>query len=236
VESLSSENISTGVVTGACTVKLLNLGITSYKDTWDLQKKIQRSLIEGTGEEKLILCSHHPVITIGKSGDKSNLLASEQTLKEKNISFFEIERGGDITFHSPEQIILYPILSLENEERDVGKYMRNLEEVIIRTLKDFSIPAVRNSGKTGVWVENNAQLPIRKISSIGVKMSRWKTLHGASLNVLNCQKGFDLITPCGINGVLMTSIEEELKEKISFNVIEEKLVKNFVDVFNRKIK
>lgn len=195
-----------------------DLGKIDYQSAWDYQKKLQRGLIDGTGEETLLLCEHLPVITVGKSGKSDNILLSTEELKQKNVSLFEIERGGDVTYHGLGQIVGYPILNLNHYKRDVGWYLRKLEEIIIESLREFDIDAVRFPDRTGVWTRHTDDgrfLAERKIASIGVRLSRWCTMHGFSLNVMNCSEGFALINPCGFTDIRVTSIEEELIERQS---------------------
>lgn len=191
-----------------------------YEKAWAEQRALQRHLIENEGPDTLMLCEHNPVITIGRSGNRSNVVASTTELEARGVSTFEVERGGDVTYHGPGQLVAYPILDLNRHRRDVGWYMRSLEEVIIRTLQEFEIKGIRFPGRTGVWtqpIENvidfsgiePSVLP-RKIASIGVRISRWRTLHGISLNVGDCREGFRLINPCGFTDIEVTSIEQEL--------------------------
>lgn len=178
-----------------------------------MQREIQRANIDGVGAQTLLLCEHEPVITLGRSTKSGNVLASREFLSSRGVEVLEIERGGDVTYHGPGQLVGYPLLDLSPLKRDVGWYMRSLEEVILRTLQDFSIPAVRVPERTGVWTEhteNDSFFPYRKVSSIGVRISRWCTLHGFSLNVRNCSSGFSLINPCGFTDVRVTSLEEEM--------------------------
>lgn len=192
--------------------RLVELGRIPYERAWELQKEAQRALIDGAGEEVIFFCEHEPVITIGKSGAEGNVLVSKEVLAQRKVSLFNIERGGDVTYHGPGQLVVYPILDLTTRRTDVGWYMRCLEDVIIKSLESWNIQSGRIVGKTGVWTnlpKDGTNSEPRKIASIGVRMSRWKTLHGFSLNVRNCREGFNLINPCGMPGVQVTSIEEE---------------------------
>jgi len=195
-------------------LKVLNLGLKPYSEVWELQKQLQQELISGTAQETLIICQHNPVITLGTSADSSNILVNEAILKEKSVELFKIERGGDVTFHGPGQLVAYPILNLNNHRRDVDWYLRTLEAVIIQTLKVFDIEGYRITGKTGVWIHphddtsSDAQRE-RKIASIGVRLSRWCSMHGLALNIKDCSAGFSLINPCGFNDIVSTSIEQE---------------------------
>ena len=189
------------------------LGLLPYREAWEVQKELQQRLIKGEGEDTLLLCEHPPVITLGRSAKPENVLASEAELAKQNVEVIPIERGGDVTFHGPGQLVAYPIIDLTKKRQDVGWYMRAIEEVIIRTLARFDIEGVRIPGKTGVWISRTPeQAPTvkeRKIASLGVRISRWKTLHGFSINVLNSKQGFSLINPCGFADIEVTSIEEE---------------------------
>lgn len=216
-------------------IKLLPLGTRPYPEVWELQQRLQRELIEAavaearaaevsdggnlstlatttTATDTLIACSHPPVITIGRSGSINNLIVSAEQLKTEGIELFEIERGGDITYHGPEQVILYPIINLAKKRRDVGWYMRTLEEVVIKSLADFGIIGTRIEGKTGVWIKSDSGEPPRKISSIGVRLSRWCSMHGVAVNILPCVQQFSFIHPCGMPGTVITSVFEEQKK------------------------
>lgn len=196
---------------------------------WDLQKKVREDLMNGSGPEYLILCSHPPVITIGRSGSVQNILTPQSELNVKGIEIIEVERGGDVTYHSPEQLIAYPILNLSNRKKDVDWYMRSLEEVIIRVLSNFDIIGKRVKGRTGVWIQKGTFE--QKIASMGIRISRWFTLHGLSINVRNCSEGFSAINPCGLIGAQVTSIEEQLKRTIEPSDILNTFCLAFLDVF-----
>lgn len=173
--------------------------------------------------DTLIVCSHPPVITIGRSGSIDNLLISAEQLRAEGIELFEIERGGDITYHGPEQVILYPIINLAKKRRDVGWYMRTLEEVVIKTLSQFGVIGARIEGKTGVWIVPTSGEPPRKISSIGVRLSRWCSMHGVAVNILPCVQQFKFIHPCGMPGTVITSVFEEQKKLSYSNLMVEDL-------------
>lgn len=223
-------------------LKIINLGLKDYNYVWELQKSLQKKLIDNDPDDYLIVCSHPQVITLGRSSDKNNILASKEELDKQHINIIKIERGGDVTWHGPEQIILYPILNLNRHKRDVAWYLRNLEEVVIRTLNNLDIKTKRVEGDTGVWIDTNENR--RKISSLGVRISRWCTLHGLSLNVLNCQNSFNLINPCGFSDILSTSVLSELPkttnnlansetlEQNLYNSTKESMINNFLTVFN----
>ena len=223
-----------------------DLGIIDYKEAWDYQEKLLqqnvsiksaiRNDIALTGkpetENYFLLCEHTPVYTLGKSGDMKNVLMSEAELDANNIQFFKTNRGGDITFHGPQQIVGYPILDLEKFYTDIGKYLRNLEEVIILTIAEYGIKGERSEGETGVWIEPGIKGKERKICAIGVRCSRWITMHGFALNVNTDLTYFDNIIPCGIANKQVTSTEKELGKKVDFEEIKEKIQYNFKKVFN----
>ena len=184
----------------------------------------QRVLSENAGPY-LILTEHDPVITIGKSGSRQNLLVNTRYLETRGIDVIENDRGGDITFHGPGQIVGYPIINLADFKKDIHWYLRSLEEVIIKTLDLFGLKSIRNDGLTGVWIEN------RKICAIGVKTSRWITMHGFALNVNTELDHFDLIVPCGIRDKSVTSISSELGNTIDLNDVMNKVISQFEIVF-----
>lgn len=218
------------------------LGLKDYKETWDLQEELFQEIldtkIKNRREETSIdtqnhfLFVEHPhVYTLGKNGDIKNLLLSEDQLKEKKASFYPINRGGDITYHGPGQIIGYPILDLENFFRDIHRYLRTLEEVIILTLKDYGLKPERSKGETGVWLDVGTPFA-RKICAMGVRASRWVTMHGFALNVNTDLGYFDHIVPCGIKDKAVTSLKVELgKDKIDENELKTKIKANFEKLF-----
>ena len=179
-----------------------------------------------------LLCEHPPVYTLGKSGKKENVLMSDDELEENNIAFFNTNRGGDITFHGLGQIVGYPILDLEKYYTDIGKYLRNLEELVILTIAEYGIKGERSKGETGVWIEPGVAGKERKICAIGVRCSRWITMHGFALNVNTQLDYFNNIIPCGIENKQVTSIEKELERKIDYAEVKEKIKKNFELVFD----
>lgn len=201
-------------------LEVQDLGRKDYKETWDFQEALfaktlatkvsnRRNGSSDPTTNHLLFVEHPHVFTLGKSGDIENLLASEALLKEKEASFYKINRGGDITYHGPGQIVAYPILDLENFFTDIHKYLRFLEEAVILTLADFNISATRSKGETGVWLDVGTPFA-RKICAMGVRASRWVTMHGLALNV-NVDLGyFDLMIPCGIKGKAVTSMAAEL--------------------------
>jgi len=223
-------------------IKLQDLGKKDYKETWDYQEELFKSIvdikIQNRREDTFVETSNyflfveHPhVYTLGKSGDISNLLLSEKQLQERGATFYKINRGGDITYHGPGQIVGYPILDLENFFTDIHKYLRFLEEVIILTLAEYNITGTRSEGETGVWLDVGTPFA-RKICAIGVRASRWVTMHGFALNV-NANLGyFDNIIPCGIKGKAVTSLQVELGvENVNEQEVKEKILKHFSKLF-----
>jgi lipoyl(octanoyl) transferase len=224
------------------TILLKDLGNKDYKTTWDYQEELFKGIVdlkiqnrrENTDVETpnyFLFVEHPHVYTLGKSGDLSNLLLSEKQLVDKGAGFYRINRGGDITYHGPGQIVGYPILDLENFFTDIHKYLRLLEEVIILTLKEYNIIGVRSQGETGVWIDVGTPFT-RKICAMGVRASRWVTMHGFALNV-NANLGyFDNIIPCGIKGKAVTSLHVELgMEKVDEEEVKEKILRHFSDLF-----
>jgi lipoyl(octanoyl) transferase len=223
-------------------------GKIDYKSAWDKQEvlllenvaiktaarkenKDQLPMLLPTTNH-LIFCEHSAVYTLGKSGNISNVLLSEEEMSEKGIEFYRTNRGGDITFHGEGQIVGYPILDLEKFQTDIGVYLRNIEEVIIKTIADFGIKGERSSGETGVWIDNEIPGKERKICAIGVRCSRWITMHGFALNVNTDLGFFNNIVPCGIQDKKVTSIEKEIGYQPDIELVKEKLKKNFELVFN----
>jgi lipoyl(octanoyl) transferase len=223
-----------------------DFGSINYQSAWDYQEKLlQENVAIKTAirndaflSEKLytkhyfLLCEHAPVYTLGKSGDMGNVLLSEAELKKNNIEFFRTNRGGDITFHGPQQIVGYPILDLEKFYTDIGKYLRNLEEVIILTIKEYGIIGERSPGETGVWIEPGIVGKERKICAIGVRCSRWITMHGFALNVNTDLSYFNNIVPCGIANKQVTSIQKELGRQVDYEAVKDSIKANFKKVFN----
>jgi len=183
----------------------------------------------------LLFVEHYPVFTLGKSGDINNLLTNKEFLTENKIEFFKTNRGGDITFHGPGQIVVYPILDLDNFFTDIHKYLRTLEEVIIATLSDYGILGFRIDGQTGVWV-GKGKFPAQKICAFGVRASRWVTMHGMSLNVNTNLDYFKYIVPCGINDKGVTSIKEELGRKVLLSEVKKKIARHFINFFEVETK
>jgi lipoyl(octanoyl) transferase len=179
----------------------------------------------------LLFVEHPPVYTLGKSGNEDNILMSQQDLKINGIEFFHINRGGDITFHGPEQLVGYPILDLDKFKTDIGWYLRSLEEVIIMTMAEYGLTGERSKGETGVWIEPGKKGKERKICAMGIKCSRWITMHGFALNVNTDLNYFNNIIPCGIQNKQVTSLEKELGKKVSMDEVKEKIKRNFEEVF-----
>lgn len=183
---------------------MVSLGLTPYEEALELQRALARERISGAiPEDMLLLVEHPPVVTMGRSAKASNLISSSDYLASKGVELFEVERGGDVTFHGPGQLVGYPIIDLKRHRQDLHWFLRQVEEALIRTLAAYSIPGERTTGYTGVWTNG------RKIASIGVHTRDWVTWHGFALNVTTDLSYFDLIVPCGIDGVTMTSIESE---------------------------
>jgi lipoyl(octanoyl) transferase len=189
-------------------LQLIDLGSIDYELCWKFQKELQHKLIAGEIAPTLLTCSHPAVITLGKGTREENLKLGLDEIESRGIKVFRVERGGDVTYHGTGQIVLYPILNLSFLRKDVDWYMRSLEQVMIDTLAFFEIEAGRIPGKTGVWIRHAEGE--RKIGSIGVRLSRWCSMHGLALNIDECKQGFSLIHPCGMKNVEVTSIREEL--------------------------
>lgn len=225
-------------------VILRNLGKIDYKDAWDYQEKLFQEVIDvklanrELKEEQqtettnyLLFCEHPHVYTLGKSGNEENLLLNENGLKQKEATFYKINRGGDITYHGPGQLVGYPIIDLDNFFTDIHIYLRNLEEAIILTLKDYGIVAGRIDGMTGVWLDHIAKKNPRKICAIGVKTSRWVTMHGFAFNVNANLDYFKNIVPCGITDKAVTSLDKELNRSMDMTEVADKVKKHLADIF-----
>lgn len=222
-------------------ILLKDLKIKDYKETWDYQSELLQEIVDvkignrrnnlGKETENHFLFVEHPhVYTLGKSGDLSNLLLNEKQLEEKGATFYKINRGGDITYHGPGQIVGYPILDLENFFTDIHKYLRLLEETIILTIAEYGLKGARSDGETGVWLDVGTPFA-RKICALGIRSSRWVTMHGFALNVNTNLGYFDNIIPCGIRGKAVASMEAELGEKINLEEVKEKILKHFKALF-----
>lgn len=229
------------------TVFVEDLGVKDYKETWDYQELLFQQILDlkirNRREETsldtpnyFIFVEHPHVYTLGKSGDIQNLLVDENELSAKGAKFYKINRGGDITYHGPGQIVGYPILDLDNFFTDIHKYLRLLEEMVILTLDEYGLKGERSKGETGVWLDVGTAFA-RKICAMGVRASRWVTMHGFALNV-NADLGyFDMMIPCGIKDKAVTSLNVELgKEKVDMNEVKEKLLKHFAELFESEIK
>ena len=204
----------------------LDLGFIDYKEAWDIQKEIFSLRISGGTSDVLLLLEHPNTYTLGKTANRQNLKGTDEYLKENQISVYDIDRGGDITYHGPGQLVGYPIIDLNSWYKDSHKYLRTLEEVIIRTCRHYNLMCERNAKYTGVWINN------RKIAAIGVKISHWVTMHGFAFNVNTNLKLFDGIIPCGINDKTVTSLKEELNKDIDIQEVKLLLLKNFEEIFN----
>lgn len=236
-----------------------DLAQMNYQEAWDYQEKLLQNNVkiksaaytvqtEVAGAETppslapsqstshhLLFVEHPPVYTLGKSGHEEHILISQQEMKEKGMSFYRTNRGGDITFHGPEQIVGYPIFDLEKFYTDIGKYLRNIEEVIILTMSEYGLKGERSAGETGVWIDTAIVGKERKICAIGVRCSRWVTMHGFAFNVNTDLSYFGNIIPCGIQNKQVTSLEKELGRKIPLEEVKEKLKRNFEKVFEIKL-
>lgn len=228
-------------------IEVQELGLKDYKQTWDYQEQLFETVVDVKIKNRkenttlftpnyFLFVEHPHVYTLGKSGDMSNLLLNETQLIEKGATFYKTNRGGDITYHGPGQIVGYPILDLENFFTDIHKYLRLLEEMIILTLAEYGIKAARSEGETGVWLDVGTPFA-RKICALGVRSSRWVTMHGFALNV-NANLGyFDNIIPCGIKGKAVTSLNVELgKKEVNETEVKEKLLKHFEILFEAELK
>lgn len=222
-------------------ILLRDLKSKDYKETWDYQTDLlqeivdvkidnRRNNLERETENHFLFVEHPHVYTLGKSGDLSNLLLNEKQLEEKGATFYKINRGGDITYHGPGQIVGYPILDLENFFTDIHKYLRLLEETIILTIAEYGLKGERSDGETGVWLDVGTPFA-RKICALGIRSSRWVTMHGFALNVNTNLGYFDNIIPCGIRGKAVASMEAELGEKLDLEEVKEKILKHFKALF-----
>ena len=223
-------------------VEFEDLGLIDYKQCWDYQTKLFDATVQLKIQNRkfpdnsistknhLIFCEHPHVYTLGKSGDLKNLLIDGQKRKEKNISFYKINRGGDITYHCPGQLVVYPILDLDYFFSDIHKYLRLLEETVILTLQDYGVFGQRLEGFTGVWVDDKKETP-RKICAIGVKCSRWVTMHGIGFNINSNLDYFKHIVPCGIEDKSVTSLQKETNQEIDMEELKLRFKKNFKNLF-----
>ena len=220
------------------TVYFEDLGERSYRDVWDYQESLLQANVAlkqaGRGNETrhhLLFVTHPPVYTLGKSGDPQHVLISEEERVARSIEYFHTNRGGDITFHGPGQLVVYPILDLEKFERDIGKYLRNLEEVVIQLLAEYGLTGERSAGETGVWLEPHVPMRARKICAIGVRCSRWISMHGLALNVHTDLNYFRHIVPCGIADKQVTSLAQELSRSPSLEEVKARMKHHFSERF-----
>ena len=224
--------------------QFIHLGLKDYQEAWDFQEALfKKSVDQKIANRKLpeveqvetknylIFCEHPHVYTLGKSGDENHLLANDAFLKEKEASFYKINRGGNITYHGPGQIVGYPILDLDHFFTDIHKYLRYLEEAVIRTLNEYDIESGRVDGLTGVWLDGDDEKKARKICALGVKSSRWVTMHGFAFNVNSNLEYFNYIVPCGIQDKAVTSLSKELGRELDMKEVEEKLKKHLATIF-----
>lgn len=228
--------------------EVVDLGLIDYQKAWDYQTEVFNSILEVKKNNRtlpdaahqptrnyLFFCEHPPVFTLGKSGAAANLLASQAELEKRGATYVHTNRGGDITFHGPGQLVVYPVIDLENFFTDIHLYMRNLEEAVILTLNEFSVQGDRIPGLTGVWISGGTNGPSRKICALGVKTSRWVTMHGLALNVHVDLSFFDLIVPCGITDKTVTSLEKEMRHKTAMSDVKARLKNNLASVFTMKL-
>jgi lipoyl(octanoyl) transferase len=222
------------------TVLFEDCGRIGYQEAWDYQERLLQQVIGArtsgaSGAGYLLFCEHPPVYTLGKSGHMEHVLIDDAERQAKGIGFYKTNRGGDITFHGPGQLVAYPILDLEYFGTDIGKYLRNLERVIIDTLADFGLNGERSPGETGVWLEPQVKGRERKICAMGVRCSRWVTMHGLALNVNTNLDFFNHIVPCGIAQKQVTSLARELGAPVDETLVKEKVKGHFEAVFGMRL-
>ncbi|MDB4126753.1 lipoyl(octanoyl) transferase LipB [Flavobacteriales bacterium] len=226
-------------------VSFKDLGLIDYKQCWEFQEELFAEILAVKSSNRkenktistknhLIFCEHPHVYTLGKSGDEKNLLVNEDYLKSRGATFHRINRGGDITYHGPGQIVGYPILDLDNFFTDIHKYLRFLEEAVIMTLKEYGLASERSPGETGVWFDVGTS-KARKICALGVKSSRWVTMHGFAFNVNSDLSYFGNIIPCGITDKSVTSLQKELGKEINMNEVKNKLKAHLIELFEIEI-
>lgn len=231
------------------TTQFQHLGLIDYQQAWDYQEKLFAEILDIKVANRklpeneqlptpnyLLFCQHPHVYTLGKSGHPEHLLLDEAGLKEADATYYKINRGGDITYHGPGQLVGYPIIDLENFFTDIHKYLRLLEEAVIRTLAEYGIEAGRIEGLTGVWLDHIAQKKPRKICALGVKSSRWATMHGFAFNINTDLSYFGNIVPCGITDKAVTSLNEELGRSIPMEDVEHKMKQQLTDLFSFQFK
>ena len=223
-----------------------DMGIRSYQPSWDYQEALllkntqikwaarqnEQDVKTTNTEHRLLMVEHNPVFTLGKSGKREHVLVSEEQLKNLGIEFFHINRGGDVTYHGLQQIVGYPILDLDKFKTDLGWYLRSLEQVIIDVMAEYGLKGERSAGETGVWLQPEDPFMARKICAMGIKCSRWITMHGFALNVNTDLSHFEFIVPCGIQGKTVTSLEKELGHKVNYEAVKEKIKKHFQLIFD----
>lgn len=219
-----------------------NLGLTSYKDTWDYQEQLFQEVIyakrndDASKEQYILFCEHNHVYTLGKSGDRSNLLIAEHVCKSKNIDFFPIDRGGDITYHGPGQLVVYPIIDLDEFGIGIKSYISMIEDVVIDVLNQYGIKGEKDDKAMGVWIDKDTPTKARKICAIGVKASRFVTMHGLALNVNADLSYFNYINPCGFTDKAVTSMQQELGKEADFEDVSEKMKDAFKRIFDIEYK
>lgn len=229
-------------------VNFIDLGLIDYKECWDYQEQLFREIVDvktanrqlpeseqNSTKNYLLFCEHPHVYTLGKSGTEDNLLIDKARLNGKDINYYKINRGGDITYHGPGQLVGYPILDLDNFFTDIHKYLRYLEEAIILTLADYNIKGGRIKGATGVWIDANNLTKARKICAMGVRCSRWVTMHGFAFNVNANLSYFDNIVPCGIPDKSVTSLEKEINKTVDIEEVKGKLKKHLAELFGMEL-
>lgn len=221
-------------------VQFQDLGLRRYKEAWDFQEHLlaQNISIKQSGTPPpnyLLFTEHYDVYTLGKNGKEENILINEAERMQKAVEYFHINRGGDITFHGPGQIVGYPIIDLDQFKTDLGWYLRNLEEVIIRTMNSYGLKGERSKGETGVWLNAAIKGKERKICAMGIRCSRWITMHGFAFNVYNDLSFFNNIIPCGIQDKKVTSLAQELGHDVDMNEVKQLLKQNFEQVFEAKL-
>lgn len=230
-------------------VEVIDLGLIDYKKAWDYQEEIFGKVIDlkianrkrpGAEQEPtpnfLVFCQHPHVYTLGKSGKEAHLLLNAQSLESRGIDYYKINRGGDITYHGPGQLVVYPILDLDNFFTDIHKYLRYLEEAVIKTLADFGVEAGRIEGLTGVWLDFEKRINPRKICAFGVKSSRWVTMHGLALNVNADISYFENIVPCGINDKAVTSLHLETSHEADISEVKMSLKRRLAELFEMQLE
>lgn len=222
-----------------------DLGVIDYKKAWEYQEELHQKIVtiklknrelpienQISTPNYLLYCEHPHVYTLGKSGEENHLLLNEKQLEENHATFYKINRGGDITYHGPGQLVVYPIFDLENFFTDIHKYLRLLEEAVILTLNEYGINSGRMEGLTGVWLDFNHPISARKICAMGVKCSRWVTMHGIGFNINSQLEYFNNIIPCGINDKAVTSLQKELNKVIDMEELKNKLLVNLANIFD----